>query len=255
MAELYVDTHCHLDRFSDPEAVLGAAAQRRVVVVSVTETASDFQSQLLQLGDQRFLRLALGLHPLRAAHLSGREIERFFSSLGRTDYVGEVGIDLSRYGKATGSRQIEIFERILSTPQVKTKVLTVHSRGAAAETVDRLEQAGIVGILHWYTGSLSVAERALSAGLYFSVNPAMLRSKRGRKLIASLPRGRVLTETDGPYCRLGSRPCQPIDIPSVIHGLATLWGIAEDQAASRVAENMADLHSRVVEGSEAQRSE
>lgn len=245
MAGLYVDTHCHLDRCPDPEAVLHAAARRGVVVVAVTETPSGFQRQLSRLGDQRLLRHALGLHPLRVAGLSGREVERFFSSLGQTDYVGEVGIDLSRDGKVSASRQIQVFERVLSNPSVKTKVLSVHSRGAAAETVERLEQAGATAILHWYTGSQTVAERALSAGQYFSVNPAMLRSKRGRKLVASLPRSRVLTETDSPYCRIGSRPCQPTDIPAVIRGLAALWSTGEDETAGRIIENMATLHSRV----------
>ncbi len=46
-------------------------------------------------------------------------------------------------------------------------------------------------------------EAAVAAGLWFSVNPAMLRSRNGQRIVAALPRERVVTETDGPHAKLG----------------------------------------------------
>jgi TatD DNase family protein len=244
--QLFVDTHCHLDRYQDPTRVLSESGKQRVVVVAVTETPSDFQHQLTRIGDDKFLRPALGLHPLRAARMSGSEVERFFASLGQTDYIGEIGIDRSRQGKPTEARQIQLFERVLAEPRIKQKVLTIHSRGAAKEVVERMEQTSVVGILHWYTGSLTIAERALAAGLYFSVNPSMVRSKAGQRLLQLLPKDRVLTETDGPYCRVGSRESLPTDIPLVIDGLTGIWGISKNETAEAVIENLARLHSQTV---------
>lgn len=177
--------------------------------------------------------------------MSGSEVERFFSSLGQADYVGEVGIDGSRQGKPTEARQVQLFDRVLAEPRVKEKMLTVHSRGAEKQVVERMEKASVAGILHWYTGSLSVAERALAAGLYFSVNPSMIRSKGGQRLLQFLPADRVLTETDGPYSRVGSRKSRPVDIPPVVEGLAGMWGIAATEAAQVVIQNMARLYSGV----------
>lgn len=246
MPPLYVDTHCHLDRYDDPERVLAAARRDRVVVVAVTETPADFARQLARLGDDPYLRPGLGAHPLLVGRLRASEVERFFAALGQTEYVGEIGLDLSKAGKPTARRQLEVFERILADERVKAKVLTVHSRGAAAETVERLEQAGATGILHWYSGSLTVAERALAAGQYFSVNPSMLRSKRGRRLVEALPRERVLTETDGPYCKVGSRPSTPSDIVTVVAGLAELWSLTEAESADVVIENLVRLRAAVM---------
>jgi len=243
--QLFVDSHCHLDQYADPESILREARQHRVVVVAVTESPSDFQQQNARFGTDPFLRSALGLHPLRAARMSGSEVERFFSSLGQTDYVGEVGIDGSRQGKPTEGRQVQLFDRVLAEPRVKEKVLTVHSRGAEKQVVDRMEKASVPGILHWYTGSLSVAERALAAGLYFSVNPPMTRSKGGQRLLQLLPADRVLTETDGPYSRVGSRESRPTDLPPVVERLAGVWGIAAAEAAEVVIRNMARLYSDV----------
>lgn len=225
--------------------MLSDSIEHRVVVVAVTETPSAFQRQMTRAADETFLRPALGLHPLRAGGLPGSEVQSFFASMGRTDYVGEIGIDRSRHGKPTESRQIQLFERVLAEPRIKEKVLTIHSRGAAKEVVDRMEQASVVGIMHWYTGSLSVAERALAAGLYFSINPSMVRSKAGKRLLQVLPKDRVLTETDGPYCRVDSRESTPSDIPRLVGSLADLWELSDAKAAKVIVENMSRLYSQV----------
>jgi TatD DNase family protein len=108
-----------------------------------------------------------------------------------------------------------------------------------------MEQSSAVGILHWYTGSATIAERALAAGLYFSVNPSMLRTKGGRSLLSQVPPERVLTETDGPYCRCGSRECRPADVLAVVEALGDLWGLSAAEAAEVIIENMARLYSGV----------
>ena len=64
-------------------------------------------------------------------------------------------------------------------------------------------------ILHWYSGPLKHIDTALAAGMWFSVNPAMLRSRNGQRIVAALPPQRVVTETDGPYAKPGGRPSEP----------------------------------------------
>ena len=163
----------------------------------------------------------------------------FTRLLDRADYIGEMGLDGSRDGRASLRAQIKLFEHLLSQPRIKGKVLTVHSRGAEAETIERLRHAGVTAILHWYSGALKHIDVAASAGLWFSVNPAMLRSQNGQRIVSALPRERVVTETDGPYTKLGGRPCEPKDIPSVVLGLARAWGKTSDEARDRVFRNMA----------------
>src|SRR5207247_990882 len=100
-------------------------------------------------------------------------------------------------------------ERILSDKRVRGKVLSVHSRGAERETILRLAEAGVMAILHGYTGPLELVDSALAAGLYFSVHPAMLTNPHGPSLLDALPRDRVLTETDGPWTPFSGRPAEP----------------------------------------------
>jgi len=61
----------------------------------------------------------------------------------------------------------------------------------------------------------------------------MLMSEKGRKLLSKIPIDRLLTESDGPFVSIGSKPARPKNIPTTVSGLAELFGItAEDMSAT-----------------------
>lgn len=243
---MFVDAHVHIDRYRQPPQVLAAAEAGRVVCIAVTETPKDYELLALRIGHRSTVRVALGAHPLRSGQLGREQLERFSSLLPHVDYVGEVGLDGSHEGRPSLTAQRHVFEQVLGAPGIGERVLSVHSRGAEAETVDTLTEAGTTAVLHWYTGALTHANRALDAGMYFSVNSAMLRSRKGRQLLSALPRDRVLTETDGPYVRIGSRPTEPAAIPRLVADLAGVWGCDADEARAQIWQNMATLFAHRV---------
>ena len=126
-------------------------------------------------------------------------------------------------------------------PQLRDRPVTVHSRGAERETVERLVSAGTRAILHWYTGPLAVADDALAAGMSFSVNLAMVISAKGRALLTRLPHDRILLETDGPYARRAGRPCGPADLPALTNDLARLWQATSAYAHDTIVDNQRRL--------------
>jgi TatD DNase family protein len=239
---LYIDTHCHIDGFDDPSSVLAAAAHASVVTVAVTMLPSHYQILAAQLRSTDHVRVALGFHPLAPAHNMAVELALFSRQLDGTDYVGEIGLDFSDQGRKTRREQIDVFEQILSDNRIQRKVLTVHSRNAEKETVERLAMAGVTAILHWYSGPLEPVEHALAAGFFFSVNPAMLHSPECRRLLAVLPCERVLTETDGPATRISGRPAEPRDIPAVVSELARIWSLDPGDAQRLIFETMGTLY-------------
>lgn len=241
----FVDTHCHLGQYEDPLAVVRRAEVAEVVTVAVTELPSEFQRLSLRLGKRRLVRIALGLHPLRAALASPMELALFARLLDRVEYVGEVGLDRSRDGRPSFPSQVKVFEHLLQQPRIKDKVLTVHSRGAEKETIERLASVRATAILHWYSGGLELIDDALAAGLWFSVNAAMLRSAKGQKIIRALPAERVVTETDGPYTSVERRGSEPSDIPGIVQGLAEMWSEDRAGAQKRVFENMRQIAANV----------
>lgn len=80
-----------------------------------------------------------------------------------------------------------------------------------------------------------------------SLNTSMAATAKWADLIGHVPLSAILTETDGPFVRIGSRPVVPGDIGLVIAWLAERWGISCDSASGQVADNlnnlMADLHN------------
>jgi TatD DNase family protein len=78
----------------------------------------------------------------------------------------------------------------------------------------------VVAVLHWYNGSLRIAEQAITSGLWYSINPAMTSSVRAAKLLQALPPQHILLETDGPFARSGAGPARPSDLPVVVTQLA-----------------------------------
>jgi len=237
----YVDSHCHVDLYEDPLGVIRAAEAADVVTVAVTELPSAYQRLSLRVGARKHVRVALGLHPLRVRDVTPLERALFTRMVDDCDYIGEVGLDGSRDGNATLREQTKLFEDVLQQPRVSQKVFTVHSRGAEQAAIERLIHAGVTAILHWYSGPLKHIDVALAGGLWFSVNPAMLTSKNGKRIIQSIPRERVVTETDGPYTKTSGRPAEPRDIPAVVTGLARVWGEEPERARRRVHDNMSAI--------------
>jgi TatD DNase family protein len=243
----YVDTHCHLGQYPSPVQAWRDAVAAEVVTVAVTDLPSSYQLLATRFGRRQGLRVALGFHPLRVVDSSSSELDLFRRKLSRTDYVGEVGLDFSQYGQATREQQITLFERLLDEPHIRRKVVSVHARRAERAVIDRLAAANIHGILHWYTGPLSLVDQALAVGLYFSINPAMVESAHGRRVIAAVPAGRILTETDGPYTRMGGRPAQPADIPALVAQLADIWKTPQTEVRQQIWKNMAELFQRATQ--------
>jgi TatD DNase family protein len=238
----YVDSHCHVDRFDDPPGVLAAATRAGVITVAVTDLPSHYRLLASQLSGARDVRVALGFHPLASAPNNAMELTLFSNQLDQTDYVGEIGLDFADQGYKTRREQIEIFERILGDNRIQQKVLTVHSRNAEKETIERLVMADVTAILHSYSGPLDQVEDALAAGFCFSFHPAMVHSREGESLLAVLPRERVLTETDGPWTLVADRPAEPRDVPAVVDDLARIWSIDPDDAQRLIINTMNHLH-------------
>ena len=219
-----LDTHCHVAAYADPVAMLRAADEAGIAIVAVTEDPDEYRRLRTRLGRRDHVHVALGLHPLRAASFSPNDLARFFRLVPQTRWIGEVGLDYSRAGVSTAKAQQRVFDVVLTEAQPGRHPLTVHSRGAEKDVIGRLSDAGLPAILHWYTGPLGLVDDALQAGLYFSINIAMTRSRKFPGLIQALPRDRVLLETDGPYAKDSGRPAHPDKLESVALALARVWG-------------------------------
>jgi len=74
-------------------------------------------------------------------------------------------------------------------------------------------------------------------GHFVSINPAMISSATGRRVIAQAPRERVLVESDGPFTKIKGSICTPVDVARVYESLATTWKVPLDEAISDIDAN------------------
>lgn len=194
-----IDTHCHFDIMSNPEAYIYAKEVVGDIVIGMTNLPSHFCIGEPHLRSFKYVRLALGLHPLLAADKQN-ELQIFKNNIEKTSYIGEIGLDFSKSGISTKEIQISVLRKILSELKGKKKIVSVHSRKAERELLDLLCEYDIKNVIfHWYSGPIGLIPSILSCGYYFSINESMTLSKNGQKIIENIPKARTLTETDAPY--------------------------------------------------------
>lgn len=233
-----IDTHCHLDCYPAPKRIADKAKRAGVTIIAVTNLPSHFRVGLIPASQLTNVRLSLGLHPLLAPH--SREECRLFSELiSKTSYIGEIGLDFSSDGLPTRNAQIDSFRFVLSEIRDKRKVLSIHSRKAEEVTLEILSENRIRGaIFHWFTGDQSALAQVIEGGHYLSINPSMLRTEKGSIAVRSIPRERVLFETDGPYCKTVKGPW---DVSNVAASISSIWNCTTREAAARVNQNFRQM--------------
>lgn len=239
-----IDTHCHLDLYQNYADVIEEIEQEQVYTIAVTNTPSVFRRSAAIAEGRRFIRTAVGLHPELVGQRH-RELDLLPELLEETRYVGEVGLDFVTRDRRERELQKKVFGTVLEHCAHRgDKVITVHSRRAANEVVDMVGDSypGTV-ILHWFSGSRNALEKALDYGLLLSVNPAMLASDKGRRLVAAIPLDRLLTETDGPFVKVGDGFARPRDVAGVVSDLAELRGLETRQMADVLLDNFRSMLS------------
>jgi len=235
-----LDAHFHLDLYKDYPRIVRQVSNECIYILAVTNAPSVFHfTKKLSKTNPNILP-AIGFHPELVKDRYG-ELDLLLKIIPNEKYIGEIGLDYSRkYTLADRELQRNIFTRILhKCSDVGNRIISIHSRRASSDVIN------IVGnnfpgtiILHWYSGGVSDLEKAIEYGFFFSVNPEMVRSKSGQKVISRIPPARILTETDGPFLEHNNRPAEPQDISDVITYLGKVWKINTREVNSCISNNI-----------------
>jgi TatD DNase family protein len=210
-----IDSHCHLagrEFIDDLQAVVDRAREVGVARALVILAADD-DEEIARAADVTrawpAVRFAVGVHP-HAAHRFADDPARaaavVASRLVSPDVraIGEIGLDY-HYDFSPPNVQQAVFRAQLRLARERGLPVVLHVREAEADTLRILEEegagAGLRGVFHCFSGDTTSAARALATGFYLSIPGIVTFPKAAalRDAVASIPRNRLLIETDSPY--------------------------------------------------------
>ncbi|WP_207516092.1 Qat anti-phage system TatD family nuclease QatD [Longitalea luteola] len=240
-----VDTHCHLDLFKGIKERVADEDSLGIKTITVTNASFFFKANVDLFSPCTNIRVALGFHPQLVGQYKD-DLAKFKGFLDQTRYIGEIGLDGSKAYLSTYSDQLKVFKAILSVlSKSNDKVITVHSRGAEKETIDLLKEyldgTNNKVILHWYSGSIAEATKAVGYGFYFSINHKMMQNEKSRKLLEILPVSRILTETDAPFTFGTGVQTRLQSLESTIKSLSDQKGAVPEKIRATIYENFRTL--------------
>lgn len=255
MSYIFTDTHCHFDFppfYGDEPASLVRAAQagvRQIIVPAVT--AENFARVLQLAADHIPLFAALGLHPLYIAQHQEQQLEQLAALLAtkptKLVAVGEAGLDLFMANPQFMWQQALLKAQLKLAKQYDLPMI-LHSRRSHDPLAAILRRGDVPrgGVVHGFAGSLAQAQAFVGLGYYIGVGGTISypRAQKTRSVVAQLPLGCLLLETDAPDMPLAGYQGQanrPERVLEVFQALCQLRPEPPDEIAEHLQQNACSL--------------
>ena len=205
----FVDSHVHLadPAFdADRDAVIERATRSGATALVCIGESLDAARRAGDIAARRpeLCFHTAGVHPHDAADFDAtRDLDGIRHEVERGAVaIGECGLDY-HYDHSPRDRQRAAFAAQLALGAELSRPIVMHTRDAEEDTramVADAGTAGVVGVLHCFTGSAALAEGALAAGWYVSFS-GIVTFKRWTDdaLLRLVPDDRLLVESDAPY--------------------------------------------------------
>lgn len=244
-----IDTHAHLQwpAFDkDREQVIErafAAGLKTIVSVGYDLNASREATKIAT--DHGAIYAVVGIHPHNAKTISTSVLDslRELAHTPKVVAIGEIGLDYYR-DLSPRQRQKEAFEQQIRLAKELQLPIIVHDREAHYDVLEVLRKFGkdVKGILHCFSGDLSMAEEVIELGYLISVaGPVTFPNARKlHQLVQHLPDASIILETDCPFLspqsRRGERN-EPLFILETAHKVAELKGMQVDELVELTSQN------------------
>ena len=245
------DTHAHYDdrQFENDRYSL-LDSMKEAGIGTIVNNAADLESveTSLELAHRYdFVYAAVGVHPENAYELDDSKLLwlRDKSHDPKAVAIGEIGLDYHYPDNPDRDTQIKWFRAQLRLALEEKLPVVIHSRDAAADTMEIMKEAaskGIVADIHCYSYSPEQALEYVKMGFYIGVG-GVVTFKNGKKLkqtVDKIPLDRILLETDCPYMApepfRGSRNSS-VYLPYVVKAIADIKGVTPQEVIDVTEQN------------------
>lgn len=248
------DTHAHYDDEAfdaDREALLSSMEEAGVRWIVNASASVDSWDQVVRLTQEYpFVYGMIGVHPDEVGQLNEAELARMERLLTEEKIVaaGEIGLD---YYWDTESRSVqkEWFIRQLELARKLDMPVNIHSREAAADTMEILEghAKGMRVLLHCYSYSPEIARECVKKGYLLGVGGVVTfkNGKRLKETVRETPLQQIVLETDCPY--LSPEPYRgkrnsSRNLKYVAEAVAELKGLPAEEVIRVTAQNAVQFY-------------
>lgn len=252
---MLVDSHCHLDYFTETEidALLDrarAAGVGRMVTIGVRVS----QAPAVKALTERYPDVwgTIGVHPHNAGEGEMPRVEELVALADhpRIIGIGESGLDYF-YDKAPRELQVEGFRRHIRAARAAGLPLAIHARQADDDIIRILREERDAGgdfafLLHCFSSGAELARQAVAMGGYLSFSGILTfpKSPEIRAIAAEVPAERLLVETDSPYLApvpLRGKRCEPAYVAHTAKVLAEVRGLTQAEVEALTTDNFLRL--------------
>jgi TatD DNase family protein len=207
---MLIDSHCHLDYFTDderPDVVARATAAGVGEMVTIGTTLAQSQHLPALAEAQSNVWCTVGVHPHHAgeAPVPEPEVIAALTDHRRVIGIGESGLDYF-YDRSPRDVQQDNFRAHIRAARLTGLPLAIHARDADADIASILQDERDAGgefsfLLHCFSSSRGLAEAAIRMGGHVSFSGILTfpKSVELREIARDLPADRLLVETDAPY--------------------------------------------------------
>ena len=164
--------------------------------------------------------------------------------------IGEIGLDYYWDKEEEVQKNQRIwFRRQLELAKESNLPVIIHSRDAAADTMEIMKEAyvqGIKGVIHCFSYSKEQAQEYVKMGYYIGVGgvATFKNAKKLKEVIETIPLEKILLETDCPYMApepyRGKRNSS-LYLPYVVEKIAGLKGVTAKEVEEVTYRNAEQL--------------
>jgi TatD DNase family protein len=244
-----IDTHAHLqwpafdkDREQVIERALAAGLSK---IVSVGYDLIASREAFMIAKNNKGIYAVVGVHPHNAKAMSPTTLDslRELAQDPKVVAIGEIGLDYYR-DLSPRARQREAFEQQIQLANELQLPIVVHDREAHADVLELLRRSDkeAKGILHCFSGDLSMANEVIEMGYLISIAGPVTypNARRLHELVQHLPDESIVLETDCPFLppqsRRGERN-EPLFVLETAHKVAELRGMQLDDLVELTSRN------------------
>lgn len=244
-----IDAHCHIDfpQFDDRrEQLLVECAEHGICRIVVPGTVPEGWRKILELARiHPILAPAAGLHPWWVDGFGDDSLAQLDRVLGANSdlvAVGECGLDRKQGPEL--ARQQAVFEAQVRLAGRHDRPLLIHSVGTHDTVLALLRRLGFTlpFLMHGFSGSREQAEALVQQGGFIGVSGIIThpRATRARRVMAQLPLGSLVLETDAPGLPPRGVPRDgntPLNLPWVLDTLCSLREESRGEIVAAIRDN------------------